>query len=87
MNNDHLELLLAVVDLPTILLGFVSAASTAIGILYKDMRDDFKAMKIQAADDREKCDADKKELMVLIKDLEKRTCLVSDCKERVMPTT
>ena len=44
-------------------------------------------MAVEAADDREKCDADKKELMVLIKDLEKRTCLVSDCKERVMPTT
>lgn len=59
-------------DLPTVLFGFITAFSTAVAYMYKDMRKDFQVMQEQAAKDREKCDMDKHELLQMIAGLREK---------------
>lgn len=65
-------MILAEIDLPTILFGFITAFTTAVAYLYKDMRKDM-------AEDKKKCATDIARLYNLLEDLKDGPCLKKNC--------
>lgn len=72
-------MLLAEIDLPTILFGFVTAATTAVVALYKDMRRDMKTITENAQLERVKCDREIMRLYKEIDEIKKMPCHKADC--------
>lgn len=72
-------IILAELDLPTLLFGFTTMFATAVAYMYKDMRKDIKIIQDNATSERVKCDAEIKRLNKEIDELKFGPCLKENC--------
>lgn len=79
-------ILIAEIDLPTLLFGFITMFATAVGMMYKDMRKDMLTITQQAVEDRKKCDHEIARLYSEIDTLRKGPCLKDNCPLNVRQT-
>lgn len=71
--------IIAELDLPTLLFGFITMFATAVAYMYKDMRKDMLTITNQAVEDRKKCDHEIARLYSEMDSLRKGPCLKPNC--------
>lgn len=71
--------IIAELDLPTLLFGFITMFATAVAYMYKDMRKDMVTITNQAIEDRKKCDIEISRLYTELDNLRKGPCLKHNC--------